>query len=181
MLKRGHLIIIAGAVIFAIGIAVTVAWAMPIANQIQKETAFMQREQLNPGESESLSLEVTDTSKPLSVFVSSTDITVPLAIVVTSPEGDILLESNFTENTVMSAQPTVAGDYGLSVTNQGQSATSIDAIFGRFPGIEENNQVVFETFGGVFAGIGIIIAGIIVMISGVAIVLVDRRKYRPSL
>jgi hypothetical protein len=179
-LKRGHYVIIGGAVLFAIGIAVLVVWALPIAEQIQKDTAFMQREQLNPGESESLSLEVMDTSKPLSVFVSSTDTTVPLAIEVTSPEGEVLLDSNFTENTVMSADPTVAGSYVLRVTNEGQSATSIDAIFGRFPGIDENNQIVFETFGGVFAGMGIIIAGIIVMIAGVAIVIVDRRRRVPS-
>jgi hypothetical protein len=179
-LKRGHYIIIGGAVLFAIGIAVVVVWALPIAEQIQKETAFMQREQLNPGESESLSLEVTDTSKPLSVFVSSTDTTVPLAIGVTSPEGEILLDSDFTENTVMSAEPTVAGSYALRITNEGQSATSIDAIFGRLPAIGENNQVAFETFGGVLAGIGIVIAGVIVMIAGVAIVIVDRRRRVPS-
>jgi hypothetical protein len=179
-LKRGHYVIIAGAALFVAGIIVVVAWALPIADQIQKENAFLQGEQLNPGESESLSLDVTDTSKPLSAFVSSTDTSVPLAIVVMSPEGEVLLDSNFTENTVMSAEPTVPGSYSLSVTNQGQSATSIDAIFGRFPGIEENNQVAFETFGGVFAGLGVIIAGIIVMIAGGAIVLVDRRRRAPS-
>ena len=91
-MKRGHYVVIGGAALFVIGIAVVVAWALPIAGQIQKETAFLQREQLHAGESESLSLEVTDTSKPLSVFASSTDTTVPLAIVVTSPEGGILLQ-----------------------------------------------------------------------------------------
>jgi hypothetical protein len=175
-LKRGHYVLIAGAALFIIGIAVTVAWALPIAEQIQKETSFIQREQLNPGESESLSLQVTDTSKPLSVFVSSTDIDVPLAIVVTSPEGEVLLDSNFTENTVMSAEPTAAGSYSLRVTNEGQASTSIDAIFGRFPGVQENNQVAFETFGGVIAGIGIIVAGVAVMIAGGVILLVDRIK-----
>jgi hypothetical protein len=179
-LKRGHYVVIGGAVLFAIGIAVIVVWALPIAGQIQRETASLQREQLNPGESEALSLDVTDTSKPLSVFVSSTDANVPLAIVVTSPEGKPLLDSNFTENTVMSAEPTVAGAYSLRVTNLGHSTTTIDAIFGRFPGIGENNQVNFETFGGVLAGIGIIIAGLIVIIAGVVIVIVDRRKHTPS-
>ncbi|HXV47058.1 MAG TPA: hypothetical protein VD736_10345 [Nitrososphaera sp.] len=175
-MKRGHYVIIGGAALFALGISVIVAWALPIAEQIRKETAFLQGEQLNPGESESLLLEVTDTSKPLSVFVSSTDAAVPLAIGVSSPEGEVLLDRNFTENTIMSTEPTVTGSYVLNVTNEGQSATSIDAIFGRFPAVEENNQVEFETFGGVLAGAGIVIAGIIVMIAGVAIVIVDRRR-----
>ncbi len=176
-MKRGYYVVIAGTVLFVAGIIVTVAWALPIADQIQKETAILQREQLNAGESESLSLEVTDTSKPLSVFVSSTDTSVPLAIVVASPEDEILLNSNFTENTVMGVEPTVAGTYSLRVTNEGQTATSIDVIFGRFPGIEENNQVAFETFGGVIAGLGIIIAGIIVMIGGGVLLVIDKRRH----
>lgn len=175
-MKRGHYVLIAGAALFAIGIVVVVAWALPIGEQIQKETVFMQAEQLNPGESESLSLEVTDASRPLSVFVSSTGADVLLAIVVTSPEGEVLLDSNFTENTVVSAEPTVAGSYRLQVTNEGQEATNIDAIFGRFPGVEENNGIAFATFGGVIAGFGIIIAGIAVMIAGGIILVLDRRK-----
>jgi len=176
LLKRGHYVVIGGAAIFAIGIAVVVVWALPLAQQIQKESAFIQREQVNPGESESLSLQVMNTSKPLSVFVSSTDKAVPLAIAVTSPEGQVLLNSSFTDNTVMSAEPNVIGTYVLSVTNEGQAATSIDAVFGRLPGVEENNGLAFGTLEGGLAGIGIIIAGVIVMIAGVAIVIVDRRR-----
>lgn len=176
-MKRGHYVIIAGAILFAVGIAVTVAWALPIAEQLKKETALLQGEQLNAGESESLSLEVTDTSKPLSVIVSSTDQSVPLAIVVTSPEGETLLDFNFTENTVMSAQPTVSGTYRLAVTNTGQSGTSVDVVFGRLPGVEESNQVALETFGGVLVGLGIIIAGIIVMIGGGVLTVIDKRRH----
>lgn len=179
-MKRGHYVIIGGAALFVIGIAVIVAWALPIADQIQKETVFLQGSALGAGQSEQLSLEVTDTSRPLSVFAASTDASVPVAIVVASPDGETLLDFNFTENTVMSAQPVVPGTYSLSVTNQGQSETAVDVVFGRFPGVEEDNQVVFEAFGGVLAGTGIIIAGVIVMISGVAIVLADRRRRAPS-
>lgn len=178
-MKRGHYVIIGGAVLFVIGIVVVVAWALPIAEQIQKETVFLQGSALGAGQSEQLLLEVTDTSRPLSVFAASTDTSVPIAIVVASPDGETLLDFNFTENTVMSAQPTVPGTYSLRVTNQGQSETAVDAVFGRFPGVEQDNQLVFETFGGMLVGIGIIIAGIIVMIAGVAIVLVDRRRRTP--
>jgi hypothetical protein len=110
------------------------------------------------------------------VFAASTDASVPIAIVVVSPEGGTLLDFNFTENTVMSAQPTIPGSYRLNVTNVGQSETTVDVVFGRVPGVEQDNQVDIEAFGGVFAGLGIIIAGIIVMIAGIAIVIVDRRR-----
>lgn len=175
-MKRGHYVIIGGAALFVIGIAVIVAWALPIAAQIQKETALLQGSALGAGQSEQLSLEVTDTSRPLSVLAASTDTSVPIAIVVTSPDDDTLLDFNFTENTVTSVQPTVPGSYSLNVTNLGQAETTVDVVFGRVPGVEEDNQVAFETFGGVFTGLGIIIAGIIVMIAGVAIVIVDRRR-----
>jgi hypothetical protein len=179
-LKRGHYVIIGGAALFVIGIAVIVVWALPIAGQIQKETKLLQGAALGAGQSEQLSLEVTDTSRPLSVFAASTDASVPIAIVVVSPEDKTLLDFNFTENTIMSAQPTVPGSYRLNVTNVGQSETTVDVVFGRVPGVEQGNQVDIEAFGGVFGGLGIIIAGIIVMIAGVAIVIVDRRRARAA-
>jgi hypothetical protein len=104
-LKRGHYLVIGGAAAFVIGIAVVAAWALPLAEQIQKEAVLMQQEQLNAGESRTLSLDLTDTSKPLSIFISSTDATMPITIVVTSPEGKKLLDSNVTGNRVMSTDP----------------------------------------------------------------------------
>jgi hypothetical protein len=180
-LKRGHYLVIGGAAAFVIGIAVVAAWALPLAEQIQKEAVLTQQEQLNAGESRTLSLDLTDTSKPLSIFISSTDATMPITIVVTSPEGKKLLDSNVTGNRVMSTDPTMAGTYVLRITNAGQAATSINAVFGRFPGIGENNQVNFEAFSGVLAGVGIIITGIIVMIAGVAITIIDSRKRPPPI
>ena len=176
-MKRGHYVVIAGAALFVIGIAVTMALALPIAEQIQKETVLLQGEEVGAGQSESLSLEVTDTSRPLSVIVASSNPAVQLHVILEAPGGQPAINSTFAENTVLSADPSVAGTYRLTVTNTGQSETSVDVVFGRLPGVEENNQVAFETFGGVFAGAGVIIAGIIVMIAGVIIIVIDRRRH----
>jgi hypothetical protein len=52
----------------------------------------------------------------------------------------------------------------------------VDVVFGRLPGVEANNQVNIDTFGGILAGAGITIAGVLVMIAGVIILIIDRRK-----
>jgi hypothetical protein len=177
MLKRGHYVLIAGAALFVIGIAVLVAWALPVAEQIQQDSAFLQGEQVNPGESESLPLEVTDTSRPLSVAVNSANADARLQAILATPDGQTAINSTFSENTFLSADPTIAGTYRLNITNVGETGTSVDVVFGHLPGVEEGNGVAFEAFSGALAGFGIIIAGIAVMIAGGVILVVDRRKH----
>jgi hypothetical protein len=176
LLKRGHYVLIAGAVLFVIGIAVTIAWALPLTEQLLREAAVLQGEQVNPGESESLSLQVTDATKPLSIIINSANPETQLRAILETPDGQTAINSTFAENTVLGADPTVQGAYRLTVTNVGDSATSIDVVFGHLPGVEENNQLALETFGGALTGFAVIIAGVIVMIAGGAILLVDRKR-----
>jgi hypothetical protein len=180
LLKRGYYVIIGGAALFAIGIAVVVAWALPVAEQIGKESAFLQGEQVSPGESRSLSLAVTDTSRPLSVAINSANADAQLQVILETPDGQQAINSTFSGNEALSADPTVEGTYELTMTNIGQSETSLNVIFGHLPGVGENDQVSFEAFSGVIAGVGTIIAGIIVMIAGVVIVIIDRRRRAPT-
>ena len=175
-MKRGYYVIIGGAALFAIGIAVVVAWALPLAQQIERETAILQGAELGAGLSETVSLDVTDTSRPLSVLINSNNPEVELAVVLVTPEGNTAIESTFNENTVMSADPAAAGEYVLTVTNNGQAPTSIDVVFGRLPGVEQNNQVDVDMYGGAIAGIGMVIAGIPVMIAGIILLVIDSRK-----
>ncbi len=175
-MKRGYYFIIGGAALFVAGIAVVTIWAVPLAQQIGRETAILQGVELGAGMSETVSLDVTDTSRPLSVIVNSNNPEAELAIELVAPEGDTTIESTFKENTVMSADPAVAGEYRLTVTNNGQSATSIDLVFGRVPGIESNNQVDVDIYGGAIAGIGMAVAGIPVMIAGIILLVIDSRK-----
>jgi hypothetical protein len=175
-LKRGYYVLIAGAALFVAGIIVTIAWAVPLAAQFERETTFLQGTPLEAGQSKELTLEVTDISRPLSVLVNSLDPDAQLQAVLVTPEGSTAIDSIFTENTVLSADPAVQGTYRMTVANVGQSPTSVDVIFGRLPGVEANNQVNIDAFGGILAGAGITIAGVLVMIAGVIILIIDRRK-----
>jgi hypothetical protein len=51
-LKHEHYVVIGGAALFVIGIGVVVAWVLPTAEQLGKDKAFMQRDQLNAGKTE---------------------------------------------------------------------------------------------------------------------------------
>ena len=175
-MKRGYYVLIGGAALLVAGIAITIVLALPIAEQFQREATALQGATLGAGQSRNLSLDVTDTSKPISIIVNSKEQGITLEAILISPDGKTAINSTFTENTVLGANPTVPGTYKLTVSNKGQTPTSIDIVFGRLPGVEQNNKVDLGTFGGVLAGAVVIIAGIIVMIAGAAILIIDRRR-----
>ena len=175
-MKRGYYVLIGGAALLVAGIAITIIWALPIAEQFQREATALQGAALGAGQSRNLSLDVTDTSKPISIIVNSKEQGVTLEAILIAPDGKTAINSTFAENTVLGANPAVPGTYKLTVSNKGQTPTSIDVVFGRLPGVEQNNKVDLGTFGGVLVGAGVIIAGIIVMIAGAAILIIDRRR-----
>ncbi len=174
-LKRGHYFLMGGAAVFIIGIVLTVVYALPIAKQIQKETSILPSTAIDAGKSATVSLYVANTTRPLSVVVSSDKPDVRLNAVLIDPAGNAGLNSTFTENLATGAEPTVAGYYNLTVTNIDDSPTSVNVVLGHIPGVGREN-VNTDIFSGVIAGVGVIIAGIMVMIVGVVIVVVDRRK-----
>jgi len=47
-LKRGHYVLIGGAALFVAGIIIAIIWALPIARQIQTDTAILQGEEIAP-------------------------------------------------------------------------------------------------------------------------------------
>jgi hypothetical protein len=173
-LKRGHYVLIGGAAVFIAGIALTVIWALPLAQQLGKDTSITQGTKLSPNESQTMSLDVTDPAKTLSIVINANN-EAKLTAVLTDPAGTKYIDTPFVKTVTLSAQPTVTGIYKLEITNIGTEDTEIDAIFGHLPGTGPD-RVNAEMFSGVIAGTGIIIAGIIVMIVGVVILVVDRKK-----
>ena len=173
-LKRGYYVLVGGAVVFAIGIALTWIWALPLAQQLDKDTSITQGTKLASNESQTMSLDVQDPSKKLSIVINANN-DAKLTAVLTDPAGTKYIDTPFVKAVTLSANPTVPGVYRLEITNIGSEPTEIDAIFGHLPGTG-SDRVNAEMFSGIIAGIGIIIAGIIVMIVGIVIVVVDRKK-----
>lgn len=173
-MKRGHYVLIAGGAIFIAGLVLTFVWALPLATEIQKGTTILQGREVNPGESVSATLGITDTSKPLSIVISSgSDIQMNARVL--DPDGDQIFGTTFTEAIAEAVEPTVIGVYELEITNQSSSDAAVDVVFGHIPGVGEQD-IDTEIFSGVLAGLAIIIAGIMVLIGGAIVTAVDRRK-----
>lgn len=173
-MKRGHAVLIAGGVIFIAGLVLTVVWALPLATEIQKGTTILQGRAMGAGEEVSVTLGVADTSKPLSIVITGgSDIEMNARVL--DPDGDQIFGTTFTEAMAEATDPTVPGIYELVITNQSDSETAIDVVFGAIPGVGEQD-IDTQIFSGVLAGLAIIIAGIMVLIGGVVVVVADRRR-----
>jgi len=173
-LKRGHAVLIAGGVIFIAGLVLTVVWALPLATEIQKGTTILQGRAMGAGEEVSVTLGVADTSKPLSIVISAGS-EVEMNARVLDPDGDQIFGTTFTEAMAEAADPTVPGIYELVITNQSDSETTVDVVFGAIPGVGEQD-IDTQIFSGVLAGLAIIIAGIMVLVGGTVVVIADRRR-----
>lgn len=172
-MKRGYIVLISGAAIFVAGIVLTVVWALPIASQLQQETSIVQGANLAAGESQAVALQVEDVTKSLSIVISANN-DEPINAALIDPDGMPGINSTFTGANALSAEPTVPGTYRVIVTNQGDSATQVDVVFGHIPGV--GSDVDESVFIGVAAGASIVVAGLIVMIVGIVIVVIDRRR-----
>ncbi len=173
-MKRSHYVLIAGGSIFIVGLVLTVAWALPLAAEIQKGTTILQGREVAAGESVTAALGVADTAKPLSIVISAGS-EVEMGARALDPEGEEIFTASFTEAMAEATEPTVPGMYELVITNQSQSSATVDVVFGQIPGVGQQD-IDTEMFSGVLAGLAIVIAGIMVLIGGVVVAVVDRRK-----
>jgi hypothetical protein len=109
-LKRGHYVLIAGAAILIAGLVLTVAWALPLAAEIQKGTTLVQGQEVRAGESVTVTLGIADNTKPLSIVISAGS-EVEMGARVLDPEGEQIFDASFTEAMAEATEPTVPGVY----------------------------------------------------------------------
>jgi hypothetical protein len=177
-LKRGYYVLIGGAALFAVGIALTVVWALPVAEQLQKDTTILQQVSLAAGRSASAEFQVSDPARPLSVVISAKN-PVPMTAVLVGPDGSEVLKKEFNETLAEGAAPVQAGGHRLTVTNNGGTDTAVDIVLGYIPGVGQDSANI-DVFKGVIAGVGMVVAGVLVMIAGVVVLIIDGRKNKTS-
>jgi hypothetical protein len=174
--KVGHYTLIAGAGLFIAGLAVLIIYALPIAQQIQVETSVLHDYQIRPREVALIPL-LVNTTKPLSIVISSDPQDVKLNAVMVDPDRNDGVESKinstFTGNLAVGAEPSIPGYYNLTITNIDDSPTSINVIYGHLPGAQKDGFNT-DVYSGVVTGVGIVIAGIMAMIIGVVMLVVRR-------
>lgn len=199
-MKRGHVILITGAVLLVAGITISAVWGMSFASSFFTNNTLVSKTTINAGQSVSAQNQVSQLDRPISLTVgidrttatlpsSSTDIR--LRETITDPNGKVVSSNEFGNGFVTSFKPDVAGVYTVTITNLGSVPVSISGTFGYMPFIGNNgNPVDINTMMGGGAagqqGLGMIItggamtaAGIIVLIVGAIVTVADSRA-KPS-
>ena len=194
MLERGYIILIAGALLFAIGIALVVAYGTDMATILLDETTILDNIELEPEEPVNQTLDIESTDRPVSVVLhvgsgvnddssnqDPTDRPVVEQIVI-SPDGEVINKNQISENTqsdlLATFMPESEGTYTLTLTNLGTERVTVFGFFGFLPILEEGGAINFEPVMGVAAGAVIIIIGVIILIAGTIVTLLDRRRGR---
>ena len=179
MLKRGYIILIAGGVLLIVSIVISAVWAGSFAGQFLQENTLISQAVVRPSESINATLQVNDTSRPISVALqfepeSATNVT--LRETVTDSVGRVVNMNEFLKDFFTTFKVNTVGKFTLTISNQGSSPVNVDGVFGYIPFVGENNQVNLSPFNGILIGIILFIIGLIALIVGVVFVIIDRRK-----
>jgi hypothetical protein len=187
-MKRGHIILIAGAVLLAAGITIASFWAISFAGSFVTNNTLIGKTIIDGGRSVSIQNHVTQLDEPISLTLgidktagggqlqqpSATNTRVRET--VTDPSGRVVSTNEFSDSFVTSFKPDVAGIYTVTMTNLGTNSVSASGTFGYLPFAISNNDCNQDTntiMGGEPArGLGMIIVGAIMAVAGVVMLIV---------
>jgi hypothetical protein len=185
-MQRGYIVLIAGGAMFAIGLALSVAWGVQFAGIFMQDNTFVNAVPVEPGSSVEAARQVTDTSKPLSVAIHIQGVEdtgvlredIRLAETVRDPSGAVVNTNEFSGNLFTSFRPEQTGRYLLTITNTGTEGVTVDGTFGYMPfvGVAEGQQVDLGQLSGIIAGATLTGIGFITIIAGIVLVVIDRPK-----
>ncbi|MGC1132243.1 MAG: hypothetical protein WA941_05440 [Nitrososphaeraceae archaeon] len=196
MLKRGYIILIAGGLLFVIGIALTVVYGIGMASTLLDETTVLDNVEIEPSESVNHTLEVGTIDRPVSVVLhmeSDVDSNIDtsnqspsqrptVGQSVVSPDGLVINKNQLSEHTqsdlLTTFKPETEGVYTFSLSNLGTERVTLEGLFGFLPISGEDGQVNLDAVMGVAAGAIIFIIGEITLVAGTIIAILDRKRSR---
>lgn len=187
MLKRGYLILIAGAALIVIGLVLTASYGMSFVTMSLSENIILADVSINPSESINHTLEITETERSVSLALhiesespDETPSEPSVEQIVIDPDGMTVDENQIGRDgqidLLTSFQPETAGIYTLTLTNQGRDQVKVQGIFGYLPITEDDGEVDLAPFTGVLAGATTFIIGIVTLVAGTIFTIIDRRR-----
>lgn len=201
-MRRGYIILIAGEVLFAIGIGLSVVWGIQLANIFMQDNTFVNTISVEPGRSVDTTRQVTDTSRPLSVAIHIQGVDananagtalrndIRLLQTVKDPSGNVVSRNEFSGNLFTTFTPEQPGNYILTITNTGTEAVKVDGTFGYMPfigssianngGGQQQQVVDFGQLSGIIVGGTLATIGFLTIIAGIIVVIIDRPKRSSS-
>lgn len=187
MLKRGYLILIAGAALIVIGLVLTASYGMSFVTMSLSENIILADVSINPSESINHTLEITETERSVSLALhieseslDETPSEPSVEQIVIDPDGMTVDENQIGRDgqidLLTSFQPETAGIYTLTLTNQGRDQVKVQGIFGYLPITGDDGEVDLAPFTGVLAGATTFIIGIVTLVAGTIFTIIDRRR-----
>jgi hypothetical protein len=184
-MKRGHIILIAGGALLAIGIAIATVWGYFFASTFMQENTIISQTTIAPSRSIEVTTDVDAIEKSLSLAVGldqQSNDDVKLRGMITNPNGKIISTDEFDDSFFTSIQPDATGRYTATIANLGSEPVRVTGTFGHVPFVgvqgkpDVNAMVGGQGLGTIIAGGGLAAAGILVLIIGAIITIVDGRK-----
>lgn len=187
-MKRGYIVLIAGAVLLVAGIAIAAVWGVAFAGSFVQNNTIVAKTTINPGQSVSAKTDVTQLNRPITLTVgidrsalgqqqsALTTANVKLKETITSPNGEVLSSNEFGDSFITSVTPQAAGTYTVTITNLGAQAVPVGGTFGYFPIVGSDGKpdinAIMGGAPGQGGGLGMIIAGGLIAVVGVVTLIV---------
>ena len=199
-MKRGHIVLISGAVLLLAGIIISAVWAVPFAGSFLRDNTIVAKNSIDPGKSVDTRTEVHQLDRPISLAMgidrtgqqeqpqvpSLQPSDIRLKEVVTDPNGRVISSNEFGDSFFTSFKPEVVGVYTVTVSNLGTKPVSVSGAFGymSFVGSDGKPDINSMIGGG---GLGMIITGgalaavgVVTLIVGAIITVVDSGSRKQS-
>lgn len=189
-MKRGYIILISGAALLIVGIAISAIWGVSFASNFVRDNTIVTKTVIDAGKSVNAKTDVQQLGRPISLAVAvdktsgqpaSSD--VRLKETITDANGKLLSVNEFGDSFLTSVKPEATGIYTVTVTNLGTKAVSISGTFGIMPFMGADGKPDINTMMGGGQGLGMIIvggslaaAGVITLIAGGIITAIDSRE-----
>jgi hypothetical protein len=189
-MKRGHIILSAGAALLVAGLVIALVWGISYASSLYANNTVIANTSIQPGASISAKKDVNALDKPVYLTIGlgeqqqSSPSDIHLKQVTTDPSGKTVSSSEFQKVYTTTINPTTTGTYTVTVSNLGTAPVTVSGTFGYIPwvGTEGNpnasNSNPGEGLGVVYAGGGLAAAGVVTLIAGGIVAVLDRRKVK---
>jgi hypothetical protein len=187
-MKRGYIILIAGAGLLVAGIVISAVWGVSFASSFIADNTIIEGTSLAPGESVQATRNVDSLERPLSIAIGldpeqqSQSDDFRLSAKVTDPSGRVVSTREFQESIATTITPEATGAYTVTITNLGTEPVAIGGVFGHVPFLGADGQPDMDSImsggglGTIVAGGGLAAAGILALIIGGIVTVIDSRK-----
>jgi hypothetical protein len=202
-MKRGHIVLLSGAVLLVAGIVISAVWAIPFAGSFLSNNTILAKTSIDPGKSLDIrTTEVYQLDRPISLAIgidrspgqqpqvpssSQQPSAIRLKEVVTDPNGRVISSNEFGDSFFTSFKPEAAGVYTVTVSNLGTEPVSISGAFGYMSFVGSDGKPDINSMMGGGGGLGMIITGgalaavgVVTLIVGAIITVADSRSREQS-